>query len=504
MPRAMSTMALLARARATRAFSTAVAAPSAVQSSSVGGVFGALKRALGPNADPLPPGYKVDPALLKEVPTRVTTLPNGFRVATETNPVGSAVVGVWIDAGTRFENADVNGAAHFLEHLIFKGTKSRSRRNIEVGVENVGAHLNAYTSREQTVYYGRSLKQDVPMMTELLADILQNSEVSDAAVAAERDVILREMEEVNQIPEEVVFDYLHQTAYQDCALARTILGPAEKIRSLRRDDLRGYVAEHYKPHRMVLAAAGDVDHDEIVALASQHFGNIPADTTAPSAAELAAAEPAYLVGSDVRIRNDDMPVAHMAIAFESCGWAHPDSVAFVVLQALMGSYERTSQTGASSSFRMAQALSAVPNAKSANAFNTTYTDTGLFGIYVTGEAPELDDIAHAIMFELVRNSTKVDEQQLANAKMAVKTSMLAQLDGPTAVAEEIGRQLLVYGRRIPVAEWFARIDAVDSAAIKRITNKYIFDREMAVTAMGPIFDLPDYNWLRRRNYTNLT
>eukprot|EP00171_Calliarthron_tuberculosum_P012896 IDg12896t1 len=185
----MSTMALLTRARASRAFSTAVAAPIPTQTQATGGVFGALKRVLGPNAEPLPPDYKVNPSLLKEVPTRVTTLPNGFRVASETNPVGSAVVGVWIDAGTRFERADVNGAAHFLEHLIFKGTKTRSRRSIEVGVEDVGAHLNAYTSREQTVYYGRSLKQDVPMMTELLADILQNSEVSDSAVAAERDVI---------------------------------------------------------------------------------------------------------------------------------------------------------------------------------------------------------------------------------------------------------------------------------------------------------------------------
>lgn len=502
--RVMSTMAQLARMRAMRKLSTAVSIPKTVDPAANGGIFGALKKALGPNAEPLPPNYKVDPALLREVPTRVTTLPNGFRVASETNPVGSAVVGVWIDAGTRYERADVNGAAHFLEHLIFKGTSNRTRREIEVGVEDVGAHLNAYTSREQTVYYARSLKSEVPMITELLADILQNSEVSDKAVAAERDVILREMEEVNQIPEEVVFDFLHQTAYQDCALARTILGPAEKIATLKRDDLKAYVNEHYKPHRMVLAAAGDIDHDELVSLASKHFGGIAAAPEAPTAPQLAAAEPAYLVGSDVRIRNDDMPVAHFAIAFESCGWSHPDAVAFVVLQALMGTYDRASNTGADSSFRMAQALSQVSNAKSANAFNTTYTDTGLFGIYATGEAPELDDIVHAILFELVRNCTKVDEQHLENAKLAVKTSMLAQLDGPTAVAEEIGRQLLVYGRRIPVAEWFARVDAVDVDAIRRIANKYIFDREMAVTAMGPIHSLPDYNWLRRRNYTNLT
>ncbi len=141
-------------------------------------------------------------------------------------------------AGTRFEPENVNGAAHFLEHLIFKGTKNNAQRSIEVRVEDIGAHLNAYTSREQTVYYARSLKKDVPEMTELLSDILQNSEVSDAAVSRERDVILREMEEVNQIPEEVVFDYLHHTAYQDCALSRTILGPPDKIKTLTPADLK--------------------------------------------------------------------------------------------------------------------------------------------------------------------------------------------------------------------------------------------------------------------------
>ena len=483
-----------------RGLSTAAAATARPAS----GVYGALKRIAGGNADPLPPDYKVDPTLLYEVPTKITTLSNGLRVATEKCSSGSAVVGVWIDAGTRYENENVNGAAHFLEHLIFKGTSSRSQREIEVGVENIGAHLNAYTSREQTVYYGRALKNDVPQMTNLLGDILKNSQISDAAVSRERDVILREMDEVNQIPQEVVFDYLHQTAYQDCSLKRTILGPPENIRSLNADDLKNYVSTHYKPHRMVLAAAGDVDHDEMVKLAESSFGSIPADNSAPSASELAAKDPAYLVGSDVRIRNDDMNEAHIAIAWESCGWSHPDAVAFIVLQALVGNYERDSYNGAQSSMRLSSALSNVANAKTAHAFNTTYSDTGLFGVYLTGEAPELDDIVHATMFEMVRFCTKVDEQHLANAKAAVKTLMLANLDGPTSVAEEIGRQLLVYGRRIPTAEWFARVDAVDADAVKRIANKYVFDREMAVTAMGPIHSLPDYNWLRRRNYTILT
>lgn len=484
-----------------RALSTAPALVSGASTPPASGLMGAMKKVLGESADPLPPTYRFDESLLPQVPTKVTTLPNGLRVATESRPVGAAVIGVWIDAGTRFEGDRVNGAAHFLEHLIFKGTKNRAQRALEVGVENIGAHLNAYTSREQTVYYARSLKNDVPEMTALLADILQNSEISDAAVDRERDVILREMEEIDQIQEEVLFDYLHGTAYQDSPLARTILGPVENIKSLTPVDLKAYIAEHYRPHRMVLAAAGDVDHDQVVSLATEHFGDMKADPNPITSLDLVAQKPAYLVGSDVRIRNDDMPVAHVALAFESCGWAHPDAVSFMVLQSLIGSYDRTATTAGDSSYRMSKALSEVPNARTATTFNTTYTDTGLFGIYFTGEAPELDDIVVPIMDELVRNCFKVDEAHLRNAKTALKTSMLSQLDGPTGTAEEIGRQLLVFGRRIPMSEWFARIDAVDAEAIKRVSNKYIFDREMAITAMGPIHSLPDYNFIRRRNYS---
>lgn len=467
------------------------------------GVSGFLKKALGVHANPLPPDYEVSRSILEEVPTKVTTLPNGLRVATESRHSGAAVVGVWIDAGTRFEDDHVNGAAHFLEHLIFKGTKNRSQRSLEVGVEDIGAHLNAYTSREQTVYYARALKNDVGNVTHLLADILQNSEISDAAVDRERDVILREMEEIDQIQEEVLFDYLHGTAFQDSPLARTILGPVENIKSMTSGDLKSYVAKHYKPHRMVLVAAGDVEHDDIVSMANKHFGGMEADPSGVTSLDLVSQNPAYLVGSDVRIRNDDMPVAHMAIAFESCGWTHPDAVAFMVLQSLMGSYDRNLTTGGSSSYRLARRMADVPVTRSVTTFNTTYTDTGLFGLYATADPIELDDVVVEAMEEFVRICFKVDEVNLENAKTVLKTTMLAQLDGPTGMAEEIGRQMLVYGRRIPMAEWFARIDAIDVDAIKRVANKYIFDREVAVTSMGPIHSMPDLNEIRRCTFTDL-
>eukprot|EP00871_Galdieria_phlegrea_P002912 jgi/Galph1/3621/GphlegSOOS_G2257.1 len=460
-----------------------------------------FKHLFGKYATPLPPGYQVEPELKRQTPTRVTCLENGLRVATEYTPTGTATLGVWIDAGTRFEPERVNGAAHFLEHLIFKGTSHRTQHQLEVEVEDIGAHLNAYTSREQTAYYARSLKEDVPQVLELLSDILKNSKFDAAAVERERDVILREMEEVNQQAEEVLFDYLHANAYQDTPLGRTILGPEENIRSLTREDLMEYVNLHYKPHRMVLSVVGDVEHNQVVEFAKKHFGVMPADSYFTGVNSLVAASPAYFTGSDVRIRNDELPAAHFTIAFETCGWSHPDTVALMVLQSLLGSWDRSSGLGMNTGIRLGAAV-ADTSCQSVMSYNTTYTDTGLFGAYAIAEPTELDDVAYAILHEFVRACFKVDEVDLHRAKVQLKTNLLGQLDNTTAEAEEVGRQLLVYGRRIPLVEMFARIDAVDCSALKRVANRYIYDRDPAVAAMGPIFTLPDYNWIRRRTYWN--
>merc|ERR1719506_1732721 len=178
-------------------------------------------------------------------PTRVSTIPNGLRVASESNGGETATVGVWIETGSRYESDANNGVAHFLEHMSFKGTAKRNTRQLEMEVENMGGHLNAYTSREQTVYYAKVLKQDVPRAVELLSDILTNSTFSSAAIERERDVILREMEEVEGITEEVIFDMLHEAAYVGTPLSRTILGPVENIKSLMADDIQKYVKTHY-------------------------------------------------------------------------------------------------------------------------------------------------------------------------------------------------------------------------------------------------------------------
>ncbi|MGH0127861.1 UNVERIFIED_CONTAM: hypothetical protein FKN15_032530 [Acipenser sinensis] len=189
--------------------------------------------------------------------TKVTPLENGLRVASEDSGLSTCTVGLWIDAGSRYENEKNNGTAHFLEHMAFKGTKKRSQLDLELEIENMGAHLNAYTSWEQTVYYAKAFSKDLPRALEILADIVQNSTLGEAEIERERGVILREMQEVETNLQEVVFDYLHATAYQATALGRTILGPTENIKSINHKDLVEYITTHYKGPRIVLAAAGD-------------------------------------------------------------------------------------------------------------------------------------------------------------------------------------------------------------------------------------------------------
>merc|ERR1711962_921716 len=283
-------------------------------------------------------------------PTDVSVLDNGMRVATEDSGVPTATVGLWIDTGSRYETAANNGVAHFLEHMAFKGTAKRSQTQLELEVENMGAHLNAYTSREQTVFYAKCLSNDLPQAVEVLADILQNSKLGEQEIERERGVILREMQEVEMNLQEVVFDHLHAVAYQGTPLGRTILGPTGNIKSISRDDLVHYINTHYKGPRMVLAGAGGVSHTDLCAMAEKHFAKIGTDCPA----EIPIDQHCRYTGSDVRVRDDSMPLAHVAIAVEGCGWTNPDNIPLMVANTLIGNWDRSMGGGANNSSRLAQ------------------------------------------------------------------------------------------------------------------------------------------------------
>jgi len=434
--------------------------------------------------------------VLRAPTTDVTTLDNGLRVASE-SVMGSetATVGVWIDAGSRYETAKNNGVAHFLEHLSFKGTEKRTQQQLEVEIENMGGHLNAYTSREQTVYFAKVFKNEVGRAVEILSDILLNSKLDESAIERERDVILREMSEVNKQQEELVLDHLHATAFQGTGLGRTILGPEENILSLSRTDLVDYIQSHYLAPSMVIAGAGAIDHQELCDLSQQYFGeNLPKPTGVPAV----QMEPAVFTGSDYLVKFNSDDTAHFAIAYEAASWTSEYAFPLMLMQVMLGSYDRT--LGKNHASRLCQEVAENELANSLSAFNTCYKDTGLFGVYCVCPDNKVDDLAWTVMNNLCRMIYCPSSEELERAKLGLKATMLMGLDGHSNVAEDIGRQLLVYGRRMTPAEIFSRIDAITIDDIRTTAGKFIRDQDHALAAVGGIHEMPDYSWWRRHSY----
>jgi len=448
-----------------------------------------------------------DPAIWKQTPTQVTTLSNGLRVASQQTFDETATVGVWIDAGSRFETKENNGTAHFLEHMAFKGTRRRNRIQLETEIENMGGHLNAYTSREQTVYYAKCFKSDLRQGVDILADILTNSTLDQMHLDFERGVILREMEEVEKTTEEVIFDRLHLTAFHDSPLGYTILGPVENIQSITRQQLTEYVQTNYKADRMVIAAAGHFEHGELVKHAEEFFGGYKHGGPKPLVQEFPKFTAAELLYRDDEQQEQLGPgLAHFAVGYEGVPWTHSDAITFMVMQSTLGSYKRgeglvpPKLSGNRLTNNIANNMGQ-GSAEMYSAFNTCYKDTGLFGFYAQCEESVVDRCMDELLFgvsELVHNAT---EEEVERGKRQLKTTLFGNLDSTTAIAEDIGRQLLVYGRRVPMPELLLRLDCIDATEVRRVARKFLHDADIAVTGLGPLGSMPPLAELRRRTRT---
>ncbi|TPX09324.1 uncharacterized protein E0L32_009516 [Thyridium curvatum] len=431
------------------------------------------------------------------VKTQTTTLKNGLTVATQYSPYAqTSTVGMWIDAGSRAETAETNGTAHFLEHLAFKGTANRTQQQLELEIENMGAHLNAYTSRENTVYFAKSLNEDVPQCVDILSDILQNSKLEESAIERERDVILRESEEVEKQVEEVVFDHLHATAYQQQPLGRTILGPRENIRDITRTELSNYIKQNYTADRMVLVGAGGVPHEKLVEMADKYFTKLPAKSPETGAYILSKRKPDF-IGSDVRVRDDTMPTANIAIAVEGVSWNDEDYFTALVTQAIVGNYDKALGNAPHQGSKLSGFVHNNDLATSFMSFSTSYSDTGLWGIYlVTDKLTRVDDLVHFTLREWSRLSNSVTEAEVERAKAQLKASILLSLDGTTAVAEDIGRQIVTTGRRASPGEIERIIDSVTEKDVMDFANRKLWDQDIAISAVGSIEGLFDYGRIR--------
>ena len=411
------------------------------------------------------------------------TLPGGMRFVTDRmDSVESVSLGVWVNAGARNETADINGVSHLLEHMAFKGTARRSALDIAVEIENVGGHLNAYTSRESTVYYATVLKEDAALALDIVSDILLNSTFADDELARERAVVLQEIGQANDTPDDIIFDTFQETAYPDQPLGRAILGTADIVSTMPRDTLKGYIDAQYGSDRMILSAAGNLDHDTLADLAEKAFGGV-------RASQAEAPQPGVYTGGDNReIR--DLEQAHLVMGFEGVGYGDDDYYALAVLSTALG--------GGMSSRLFQEVREKRGLVYSIYTFSSAYQDGGLFGLYAgTGEA-EVAELVSVVCDELRRAAADtMAEDEVARSRAQIKAGILMSLESTSSRAERVARHLQVYDRVIPVDEIARRIDSVTAEDVRRVAERLLTSNP-TLTALGPVGGLQDYDTVKAR------
>jgi len=410
-------------------------------------------------------------------------LSNGFRVVTERMPgMKSASIGIWVIAGGRDERAEENGIAHFLEHMAFKGTDKRTTLQIAEAIEDVGGYINAYTGRETTAYYARVLEADVPLALDVLADILLNPRFETDEIEVERGVILQEIGQVLDTPDDVIFDWLQEVSYPEQAIGRTLLGPAERVRGFSREDLFSFIGRHYTPDRMILSAAGAVDHDEIVRLAEGLFGHL-----VPSAQD--AHEPARFAGGE---RREVKPLeqAHMALAFECPGYRDPAIYTAQVFSTALG--------GGMSSRLFQELREKRGLCYTVFAQAGAYADTGLITLYAGTSAAQICELAELTMVEIARAALDMTPAEVARARAQMKAGLLMGLESPSNRAERLARLVSIWDRVPGVEETVAHIDAVTTGDVRDFAIKLAEAERAALALYGPVAEAPALDALQGR------
>ena len=405
---------------------------------------------------------------------QVTSLPTGLAVVTETVPhVKTAAIGVFVGAGSRYEFADEQGLSHFIEHMAFKGTRRRSAREIAETIENVGGDLNAETGVERTSYFARVLGSDAPLALDVIGDLLTNSAFDPEELEREKNVIVQEIGAVEDTPDDLVFDLLTATAWPNQPLGRPILGTREGVEAFDRAAIDGYLGRRYSAGATVVAAAGAVNHDHILALAQSHFARLPA---APVPAETRAA---YRGGETKRSRR--LEQTHVVVGFEGRPADAPDHDAAQVFAAAAG--------GGMSSRLFQEVREKRGLAYSIYGFHWDFIDTGLFGFYAGSADRDAAEVVAASLDCLAEAAHGLDESEIRRTKAQMKVSLVTALEQPAARVHQLSRQMQVYGRPLSFDEILARIDAITVEEVRK-TGAAMLRSRPTLTVIGAVGKVP--------------
>lgn len=406
----------------------------------------------------------------------ISILSNGLTVITDPMAnLESAALGVWVGTGSRNERPDQMGLSHLLEHMAFKGTTRRSARQIAEEIEAVGGYLNAYTGREQTAFHARVLRNDVPLALDLVSDILIHPRYDEAELEKERQVVLQELGQARDTPDDIIFDHLQNVIYAGQALGWPILGEEGTVNAFTPPALREYSAGQYRSGAMTLVSSGAVSHDAIVAMAEEKFAALNSGAPAKGIA------PAQYIGGEHR-EEDDLEQAHIVFAFPSLSARDPDFPVSQLYTAILG--------GGMSSRLFQEVREKRGLCYSIYAFATNFLDGGYTGIYVGTGEKEAGQIGAVVAGEMEAMTGAISDAELARAKAQLKSSLLMGLERPGNRAEQIAGQMFTLGRVQSVAEIVAQLEAVEADQVRAFAARTMTAPTMA--AIGPVKKLESF------------
>lgn len=390
---------------------------------------------------------------------QLTTLENGLTIATDSyNTVETLSLGVFVRTGSRAETLENHGVSHFLEHMAFKGTQKKTAFELMAAIEDVGGDLDAYTSRDSTVYLSKVLKEDMPLAVDLLADIVQNSKLAEEDIVKECQVILQEFKEAQDTPSDILFEDLQELCYPNHPLGRSILGTEESIKSITSEKLRAYIKEHYTAENMMICAAGNVDHEQFVAEVTKAFASLPAGKP------LEVEEATYVGGTKHRSR-PEIQQAHSVIAYEGMHYNHPLYYASQIWNNIIGG---------SMTSRMFQKIREEQGlAYAINSFVNVYKDTATFGVYAATEKSQQELLKQMVEKELQDSIEGITEQELMRARTQFKAGLMMYLESTDNRMVRVANNLVTRGRYVSDQELIEQIESVTLEQIKAAAKEIL-------------------------------
>ncbi|MCP4582972.1 MAG: insulinase family protein [candidate division Zixibacteria bacterium] len=403
-----------------------------------------------------------------------TILPDGLRIISESIPaVRSISIGFWVDIGSRDEPEGLEGISHFIEHMVFKGTASRSPLDIVSYIESVGGVLNAFTSRENTCFLAKIIDLQLPRAVEILADLVFNARFDKDDINKEKKIVLDEINEVKDTPSDLVHDFFAQSIFGNHNLGKPILGSSRTIKALSKNKITSFLAANYLRRRMMVVASGNLKHNDLVRLVKRHFP----DSQANHARPIKRVKPGIQPGLYVKKQNTNQ--THICIGTPAVKFSHPRRAALLLLNSILG--------GSMSSKLFQKIREEMGMAYTVFSYLDFFMDAGVIGVYLNTEKKYAGPVITAVCDELEKlKQKKIDNKELESAKEQLKGSLVLGLENTSHRMNRLAKHELLLGKYITVDETIAEIDKITSTQVINICNKLFTPDNYAVTVLGPI------------------